>query len=144
MADVQTKVEEIIALIGTRDLTSYTADLKANTTWKNSGRPWVMAQYADMYAILASLADNGVLPAKKTSLGLAAVHHRMPINFSARPLSDWCEDLSCLIRAGFSKYRELKTDPEALRRCIGKASMLRYLGSFCDNFELGWWEHMCG
>jgi len=121
VADIQAAFEAWMSACGTRDLDALLEELQRTTTWKSAPKASTLSKYSSLYASLARLTPLGMLPNKKTGLAAMAAHKARPCNFSGKPISQWGDDLSGLLRAGFQKYRELKTNPEAHRRCLSKA-----------------------
>jgi len=124
VATIEGAIEEWLSQQSTRDLTHLISDLSA-VTWKSSPKSGYLAKFASLYKILAKFAANGLLPTKKTSLALVAVHGKKPINFTAKNCSDWADEMGATIRCTFGKYRELafgRNHAEQYRITMGNAS----------------------
>lgn len=122
VAELEGVLERFMAARGTRDLCSTLKNLELGVSWKNAPRAAVLAEYNDIYKMLAVLSPQGVLPAKRFAMAFEATHKTRPTNFSAKTLTVFGDEMSALIRCGLSKFRALVTDGEAHRRCFAKAS----------------------
>jgi hypothetical protein len=124
VAAIEGGIEEWLSQQRTRDLTHLLADL-AGVTWKSSPKCSYLAKFAPLYKIFAKFAANGVLPTKKTSLALVALHGKSPINFTGKSVVDWADEIGAILRCTFSKYRELafgRNHAEQYRITVGSAS----------------------
>ena len=107
-------------------MVSLLSAMKKEVMWKNALRATVLSQYSQLFSGLADICPCGVLPPKRTAVALVCCHKTRPINFSGKNDGDWADDTSALIRACFSKYRELANDIPARRRCYSKAFVNLY------------------
>ena len=124
VATIEGSIEEWLSQERTRDLTHLLADL-SGVTWKSALKCGYLAKFASLYKIFAKFAANGVLPTKKTSLALVALHVKMPINFTAKSVVDWADEIGATRRCTFGKYRELafgKNQAEQHRITMNNAS----------------------
>ena len=121
VGDIEVALEHYLSGCATRDLTALLSDLKKDASWKTAPKSNIMAKYQSLYKQLVSICPAGVLPPKRTTLALVALHLARPCNFTGRRDSDWADELSLAIRAGFAKFREL-LDLTAYARCMTKAS----------------------
>ena len=96
------------------------APMRKTVTWKTAPLAIPLAMFAPLYEKLAELSPQGILPPKKTTLALLAIHNKKPVNFTSRANADWADDMSSLIRAAFSKYRTIRAGSESYRRCLCK------------------------
>ena len=87
VATIEGSIEEWLSQQRTRDLSHLIADL-SGVTWKSSPKCGYLPKFAPLCEIFAKFAANGVLPTKKTSLALVALHGKMPINFTAKSVVD--------------------------------------------------------
>ena len=122
--DVQDGFEEFFAThLHNRDLHGF---LKRATdeglTWKTSPKHAVLAHVAPLFRILASVADNTILPTQKCEIALKATHESKACNFSGTPIDMWVTQTIGLLKAIFSNFREVKYDIDARRRCLSPAS----------------------
>ena len=124
VAAIEGGIEEWLSQQRARDLTHLIADLSV-VTWKSSPKCSYLAKFAPLYKIFAKFAANGVLPTKKTSLALVALHGKAPINFTAKSVVDWADEIGAILRCTFGKYRELafgRNHAEQYRITMGNAS----------------------
>ena len=123
VADLQSCLEQFLGEQSSRGLTAVLAELKQNVTWKNAAKPSVLSKFAPLFSRLAAASRTGVSPSKKLAVALASCHREKPCNFTGQELEHWSDDMSCLLRAAFSKYRDLARDQELYRRAISKATL---------------------
>ena len=121
VSQIQEKLEQYFDKTGSRDMGSLLATMKKEVTWKNAPRAAVLAQYSSLFEGFADICPCGVLPPKRTAMALVCCHRSRPINYSGRSDAEWADDISALLRATFSKFRELAHDVAARRRCYNKA-----------------------
>ena len=105
----------------TRDFVALTRELQASITWKNAPKPEVLANFASLFLKLATISPNGVLLPKKVSAALQEVHRKAPINFSSMQIEHFGDFYSELLRATFSKFRNILNDSGARHRLFSKA-----------------------
>ena len=110
-ADICSAIEGWLAERQSRDFSSLFAPMTQAQSWKAAPRPAALAELADLFIKLVSVAPNGSLPPKKTALSLVHVHSRQPINFTAKPVQDGADDHSAYLRIGFKKYVECLSEP---------------------------------
>jgi len=120
--DLEGILERWFTMRNSRDLDALLHQMKQNVTWKNTARASVLAAYCDLFMLFAVVSPQGVLPAKKLALAIAACHQRRPVNFSAKDTSVFADESSGLLRAGMSKFRDIALEPETRRRCFAKAT----------------------
>ena len=123
VAAIEERLECWLSAQVCRDLSSWLAPLKKGVTWKNLPKASLMAEFSGLFSELAKVAPSGVLPSKKTTLAVLAVHRRKPANFTGQVDGAWADEASSLLRASFAKYREVASDAEAHRRCFSKARL---------------------
>jgi len=121
VGDIQDALDKYLNECGTRDMSELLADLKKDANWKTAPKCSLMSKYHGLYTHLVRICPAGVMPPKRTTLALIALHQARPCNFTGRRDSDWADELSLAIRAGMSKFREL-LDSTAYSRCVAKAS----------------------
>ena len=122
VGDIEQAFEAYLSESTTRDLTELLSELKKDVKWKTAPKCNIMAKYHTLYKHVVAICPAGVLPPKRTSIALIALHQKRPCNFSGRREADWADDLSVAIRAGLSKFREILMDPASYKRCMTKAS----------------------
>lgn len=120
--DLEGILERWFTMRNSRDLDALLHQLKQHVTWKNAARASVLAEYCDLFMMFATVTPQGVLPAKKLSLAITACHNRRAVNFSSKDTAIFADDLSGLLRAGMSKFRNIALEPETRRRSFATAT----------------------
>lgn len=115
--------EEYLSSTHTRDMSEVFAEFKKSVSWKTAPVPGLLAEHAPLYEKLVEICPNAVLPPKRTSMALMAVHKRKPINFSTKSVENWADEMGAVIRAGCSKFRALFDDHRAYIRCMSKVQL---------------------
>ena len=120
VCDLEGVLERWFTARACRDLGATLQQMRQSITWKTSPRPSTLADFSDLFGMIVKHAPSGVLPAKKLSLAIMACHRSRPVNFTHMDLQTFADETSGLIRAGMGKFRQLKQDADAHRRCFAK------------------------
>ena len=92
---------------------------------KKFAQVWVPCEIRTLVQDTCKVCCYGLLPTKKTSLALVALHGKKQINFTAKNCSDWADEMGATLRCTFGKYRELafgRNHAEQYRITMGNAS----------------------
>jgi hypothetical protein len=98
---------------GSRDVQSMLAMAIAECSWKTAPDGRVLASLSDLFFLLFSVCNNGVLPREKSAAALTLLEAEGPIKFVPRQIGDWSRWIGEVVRIVASKYREISVGRDA-------------------------------
>lgn len=119
-SSLESAIEQWVTSQATRDLCSLTREMQATVTWKNAPKASTLSKYSGLFVKLACVCPNGVITPTKLASALIAVNKTQAINFSGMQLPHFGDFYSELLRACFSKYRQILNESDARLRLFSK------------------------
>ena len=120
--DLMACLEKVFKDKGTRDIWELLR-VPRGLSFKSGVNPQWLASIYYIMLPFCEIAQNGMLPPKKTRMALQKLHSQCPINFTKKANNDFFDQTDEALRVAFAQYRKVKANSTA------RDTAMRYLST---------------